>query len=190
MKHEAPKFDHESLEHLLPTAEQAEPLRSGEIDPQKTEADKSERTEEARNTIEEQAESDNPLEQHNEAEKAAQSAGPTHVNSELKSMTLQRELRRVQRQLPSPQRVLSRVMHQKVVRVASEAAGKSVSRPSGLLGGGITAFLGTTSYLYFAHHIGLAYNYSVFLVLFFGGFALGLILELLVHAFTRQRRSE
>jgi len=45
-----------------------------------------------------------------------------------------------------------------------------------LLGGGILALLGTSSYLYLAKHIGFTYNYSVFLILFFGGFILGLSL--------------
>jgi hypothetical protein len=72
--------------------------------------------------------------------------------------------------------------------VASEAAGRTVSRPSGLLGGGLVAFLGTTGYLYLARHIGFTYNYLVFLLLLAGGFILGVSLELLVHLATGSRR--
>lgn len=113
---------------------------------------------------------------------------PRAVNRELKAITLRRELQHIRRKESLPQRTLSRVIHQPAVRVLSEAAGKTVSRPSGLLGGGLVAFLGTSGYLYLANHLGFRYNYLVFLVLFAGGFIIGLILELMVYAATSSRR--
>jgi hypothetical protein len=174
---------HEALP-ALPPPEKAEPLRAGETDPVKALL-------EARTTVAETARSEttaNPLEALRAAEKASQPATPRQVNRELKQITLRRELQQIRRQLPVPQRLLSKAIHQPVVRVASEAAGKTVSRPSGLLGGGLVAFLGTTSYLYLARHIGFTYNYLVFLLLLAGGFILGLALELLVHLATGSRR--
>ncbi len=110
------------------------------------------------------------------------------VNQELKAITLRRELKQIRRKLSPPERVLSKLVHQPVVRVVSEAASKTISRPSGLLGGGLVAFLGTSSYLYLAKHFGFTYNYLIFLGLFFGGFIIGLVLELVVHAATASRR--
>lgn len=98
-------------------------------------------------------------------------------------------MRAIRRKLPTPQRALSQVIHQPVVRAVSEGAGRTVSRPSGLLGGGITAFTGTTLYLYLAHHIGFSYNYGVFVLLFAGGFILGLVIELLVNLVLSRRKS-
>jgi hypothetical protein len=172
----------------LPTAEQAEPLRTGEADPVKRQA---KALNEARTIVAETTQSEsppNPLETLQTAEKASQPITPHQVNRELKQITLRRELQQIRRKLPGPQRVLSKVIHQPVVRVVSETAGKTISRPSGLLGGGLVAFLGTTSYLYLARHLGFTYNYLVFLLLLAGGFILGLALELLVHLATASRR--
>lgn len=173
--------------HLLPTPEQAEPLRSGEADPKQAII-------EAPRTIAESAQSElqpNPLEALQAAEKAAQpdAASPRFLNRELKLTNLRRELKEIRRSLPFSQRLLSHVIHQPAVRVVSEAVGKTVSRPTGLLGGGLVAFLGTTGYLYLARHLGFTYNYLVFLILLAGGFILGLVIEMFIHLTPRFHRN-
>lgn len=168
--------------NLLPDAEHAEPLRPGEADPL-------ERLEAARSAIEAQAERDNPLDKLDASEKAAHEPAPQPVNRELKNITLGRELKQIRRQLKTPDRALSRVIHQPVVRAISETSAKTVARSSGLLGGAVTAFIGSTSYLWFARHIGLQYNYLLFLLFFVGGFILGLAIELAVWALTHNRRT-
>lgn len=174
-------------EKLLPTAAQAEKLRPGEADPEKS---KAETAAEARIDIVETAqESRAVVEALREAsEQTSPVNHPMQINRELKSITLKRELNQVQRELPAHRRALSKVVHQPAVRVISESAGKTISRPSGLLGGGLVAFLGTSSYLFLAKHLGFEYNSFVFLVLFAGGFVFGLILELLVHMATAKHR--
>jgi hypothetical protein len=171
-------------EVMLPTAEQAEPLKIGEADPAKA-------LNKARATVAETTRSEtqlNPLEALETSEKASQAAEPRRINRELKQITLRRELQQIRRKLPLPERTLSAVIHQPVVRAVSEAAGKTISRPSGLLGGSLVAFLGTGGYLYLARHIGFTYNYLVFLLLLAGGFVLGLVLELLVYLAIGSRR--
>lgn len=142
----------------------------------------------ARETIAHTPNQVNPIEKLKADENAPQPVQPTRVNRELRQITLRRELQHIRRKLPAPQRTLSKVIHQPVVRVASEAAGNTVSRPSGLLGGGLVALVGTTLYLVLANHVGFQYNYGVFLVLFVVGFALGLLIELGVYAITGPRR--
>lgn len=148
--------------------------------------------EQAREVAEQAAESSaaekNRLEQLEKTGKAPEPVHPGLISSELKHITLQRELQAIRRKLPAPERVLSRIIHQPTVRVVSEAAGKTVSRPSGLMGGGLVALLGTSGYLYFANHMGFRYNYVVFLALFAGGFVIGVILEFIVWIATRSRR--
>jgi hypothetical protein len=173
-----------SSEHLLPDAEHAEKLRAGEKDPV-------EALTEARKGVQETTRSErqvNPLDKLQEAEKAQQGPSPTHINRELKQVTLQRELTQIRRHLSAPERQLSKIIHQPVVRKVSEVSGKTVSRPSGMLGGGILAFLGSSSYLYLAKHQGFKYNYAVFLALFLGGFFVGVALELIVWTATHSRR--
>lgn len=136
-------------------------------------------------TIEQQP---NPLEGLKQAENAPQMRPLMHINRDLRAITLRRELTHIRRQLGAPSRALSHIIHQPVIRAVSEGAGKTVSRPSGLLGGGLVALIGTSGYLYLSRHMGFEYNYGVFLVLFAGGFVLGLILEFLVYLATGSRR--
>jgi hypothetical protein len=176
-------FEHEKA---LPTPEQAEPLRTGEKDPRQN-------AQEARqeiSAIEQDQEAKAKLESFQEAQNAPEPTSGNYIGGELQQVTLRRELQAIRRKLPAPQRALSKLVHQPGVRVASEAAGKTVSRPSGLLGGGLVALLGTSGYLYLAKHIGFTYNYGVFLILFAGGFALGLGIELLVHLLVSRRAAD
>lgn len=129
-----------------------------------------------------------PLERLEAAAVDARPIQPLNVNRELKAITLRRELKNIQRKLPAPQRVLSKLIHQPAVRVTSEIAGKTITRPSGFLGGSLVAFLGTSIYLYMAKDGGFSYNYFVFLALFAGGFIVGLILEYLVYLATVSHR--
>lgn len=171
---------HETL--TLPTPEKAEKLRPGEKDPE-------EMLEKARKEIDKNAEeAAKPLEKMADEAESTQPEPSLNVNQELKAITLRRELNHIRRKLPATQRTLSKVIHQPTVRVVSEAAGKTVSRPSGLLGGGIVALIGTSLYLYIASQSGFAYNYTVFLLMFAGGFAIGLLIELGVYAATSTRR--
>lgn len=182
-----PEQSSESLandpEHLIQTAEQ-----NHETEAQLHKAAEK-AAEAARAEISEQAAETDPMAKIEEQEaQAAETARPSHVNSELKSITLRRELQQIRRKLPAGDRALSKVVHQPVVRVVSEAASASISRPSGLLGGGLMAFVGSLGYLYITKHVGMQYNYFVFTLLFILGFAVGLVLELLVWGLTSRHR--
>lgn len=148
-----------------------------------------ERLTEARESVQAHAHENQAHERLHAAEmSAAPVETPQQINRDLQSVTRRQQLNRIQRRLSPVQRVLSKVIHQPAVRAVSEATGKTVSRPSGLLGGGLVAFLGTSTYLYLAKHIGFEYNYGIFLLLFAGGFAFGVLLEFIVHYSTSSRR--
>lgn len=191
MSESAPKHEHHealpSPEHheLLAAHSQPEkPSKHAESDPHHLAA-------EARQDIAETAGSQRSVLEHLEAAEAEpQASTAASISRELKRTTLNRELTAIRRKLPARERVLSRLVHQPVVRVVSEAAGKTVSRPSGLLGGGLVAFLGSSGYLYLAKHLGFSYNYFVFLALFASGFVVGLVLELLVYMAMRPRQRQ
>lgn len=180
--HEHQVSTHETLKQPERQVNRAEKARA------ETPQEHVERLAAARSQAHEHASTKNPVEKLRSAEKAAAVSTPQHINRELKQITLHRELGSIRHQLSKPQQTLSRVIHQPTVQAVSEATSKTVGRPSGLLGGGLVALVGTTSYLYLAKHIGFQYNYGVFLVLFAGGFALGLGLELVVHITTASRR--
>ena len=124
----------------------------------------------------------------NVGDKQGESSGQTFgVHKALKKDSYKRTLTKIQSHLSAPQRVMSKVIHQPVVDAVSNATAKTVARPSGFLGGSIIAFLGSSVFLYMAKHYGYTYNYAVLFMLFVGGFALGLILELLVRTFFRRK---
>lgn len=105
---------------------------------------------------------------------------PLYIDKVVKKLKLKQNLGQIRGQLSPAKRALSRVVHQPVVRAVSEASARTVTRPSGLLGGGLCAFIGSLAYLYLAKHIGFSYNYMLFLVLLVGGFAIGVALEMLL----------
>lgn len=167
----------------LPTAEQAEALRPGEPDP-------SLKAEQARTVIAEAPVVENPIQKLEKAEESANASQPTFIDRNLRQISLSRELKQIRRRLPASDRALSRIIHQPAIRVISGTTAKSLSRPSGLLGGGLMAFVGTSGYLYLAKHIGFTYNYVIFFGLFIGGFLLGLLLELVVWSLTARRHRQ
>lgn len=111
------------------------------------------------------------------------------TSKQLKADAYKRALKRIRTGLNVPERTLSRVVHQKAVESASNAAAKTVARPSALLGGGIGAFVGSAVLLYFSRQNGFTYNYTVIFVLFVGGFFAGALVELVVRLLFRKRSS-
>jgi translation elongation factor EF-G len=102
---------------------------------------------------------------------------PTFINYELKEIAYQRILKRARRHLPAYSRAMSKVIHQPAVDTVSEVVGKTIGRPSGIIGGGLLALTGTSIYYYLAKHYGYNYNPFVFLLLLVVGFVLGWSVE-------------
>ena len=138
----------------------------------------------------ESVEHTDPLAKLQASEAAAANHAPVAPPSSfLKQESLKQGLRSVQRTESKSDRALSKVIHQPAVRATSEVAAKTVSRPSGLLGGGIAGLVGGSVYLYLAYHIGFVYQPTVFLALTLAGFIVGLTLELLIRLVARPRRN-
>ena len=174
---------HEDAEHVKPTPEK---------EAQQSPATAENRIEKIRETLEQEARSGEE-EQAGVAHLEDQElkGGTGAIGSELRKQQLYRTLKNLQQHLPLPQRALSRIVHQPVVDALSEVGGKTVARPSGILGGGICAFLGSLLFLYYAKHVGYGYNYLLFVVLFVGGFGIGLVLETLIwFLYHRTRRTQ
>lgn len=109
------------------------------------------------------------------------------TSKHLKADAYKRALKQIRHGLNIPERTLSRVVHQKTIESVSNAAAKSVARPSALLGGGIGAFVGSAVLLYVSRHNGFTYNYAVIFVLFVGGFFAGALTELFIRLLVRKR---
>lgn len=107
---------------------------------------------------------------------------PVLVNKELKDIAYKRTLKKTQSKLSPTSRLFSKVIHQPVIEKASEVAGNTVARPSGILFGGIFSFLGSSGFLWAAKHYGYEYNFLLFIIFFAGGFLIGLAIELILWA--------
>jgi len=103
------------------------------------------------------------------------------VNWELKNLAYSRLLNRARKKLSPGQKAMSKVIHQPAINAVSEATAKTIGRPSGLLGGGILAFCGTTIYYYVCQHYGYDYNFFIFIFLLVVGLLTGWFAELLLH---------
>jgi uncharacterized membrane protein YraQ (UPF0718 family) len=66
------------------------------------------------------------------------------------------------------------------IRVEANHEAKSVGRPSGIIGGGLMALIGTSIYYYLSRHYGYSYNSFVFLLLMLVGFVLGWSIEVTI----------
>lgn len=124
----------------------------------------------------------------NVGDKTTESSQQTFGTSKLlKADAYKQALKRVRSSLNVPERTLSRIVHQKTIESVSNATAKTVARPSALLGGGLGAFVGSAVLLYISRHNGFTYNYTVFFVLFIGGFFAGALIELVIKLLVRKR---
>jgi hypothetical protein len=115
------------------------------------------------------------------AEKRPRSA-TKHVKKEQYKATM----RRVEGRLPAYQRGFSKVIHNPVVDAVSNVAGKTVARPSGLLGGAIAAFIGLLVIYLNARRIGFEYPSGAAFIFFISvGWLSGVMIEYLIGALRR-----
>lgn len=93
--------------------------------------------------------------------------------------SLQSTLRQAQADLSKSEKSFSRLVHNQKVEVVSDLTSKTLARPSGLLIGGLTSFVGSLLLLFLGKKYGYEYNYLVSIALFGGGWLLGILGEVL-----------
>jgi hypothetical protein len=113
-----------------------------------------------------------------EQEAQAQSSFAAH--KDIKTQAYNQVLRKARSHLKPAERKFSKVIHQPVVETVSELSGKTLARPSAILGGGITAFIGSGTILYMSKHYGFEYNFFIYILFLLVGFGVGIVLEFLV----------
>lgn len=115
---------------------------------------------------------------------------PMYIDRAIKRINLNNELKLIRTKLSSSQRLLSRGVHQPTIRRVSDVTAHTVTRPVGLLGGGVLAFCGSLIYLLFSKYVGLKYNYLVFILLFILGYALATVIEFLLKAYRSPKQHQ
>lgn len=111
---------------------------------------------------------------------------PLLVNKALKEMAYNRALTRARKRLSVPSRAFSKVVHAKAIEKPSEAIGKTIARPSGMLGGAFFALVGSSVLLWISRHYGYEYNYLEDVLLFGIGMGVGIAIEGIIRLI-RQR---
>jgi hypothetical protein len=179
----------ESHEHLHHGPEQSAELNHEQAPKAHEKHEQANDIEQIRHSIEQQAKDSEQVRKESDVQPKEQAGEQQFINRELKEMAYQRLLIRARRHFNGYDRTLSRIIHQPAVDAISEVASKTVGRPSGILGGGLAALIGTTIYYLVAKHYGYAYNFLVFVVLIFAGFLLGLTMEILWRLLRRSKRT-
>ncbi len=162
---EAPKIDHESLH---------ERQEKEAIKHEKSKEAQDETVEKIRSSVETKAKSS---QEYSQTKEKAKQHHPVLVNKQLKDMAYSRAMVRTRKHLSAPSRAFSKVVHSKVMDKPSEAIGKTVARPSGMVGGALLAFVGTSILLWVTKRYGYEYNYLAVMLLFGIGMVVGLGLE-------------
>lgn len=103
-------------------------------------------------------------------------AAQTHTKAD-KLHSFNTTMSHVRRNLSAPERTLSKLVHQPLVEKTSEVLGKTVARPSGVVGAGVAAFIGLFSVYSVARFAGFALSGSEMPILLAVGFLAGLFLE-------------
>ncbi len=93
-----------------------------------------------------------------------------------------RTIARVRKKENFIERPFSKVIHNPVVDKVSEATGKTVARPSSMLGGAFFAMIGTSALLWIAKHYGYEYSYFAVIGLFLLGMIVGVALEIILKS--------
>ena len=107
------------------------------------------------------------------------------VHRSHKQMTYKATMRRVEGKLPGDQRQFSKVINNDKVDKVSNIASKTVARPSGLLGGGVVAFLALLIVTFYASRYGWEVSGSEFVIFVLVGWAVGLVVEALYKVVRR-----
>ena len=181
-----PQNKNEKLGSPSDSKEQIESIKSKlEKNVESSEKHSSKEIKETRKTIESEAISAED-ERPGNGEKNVNQASITKAE---KTRTYKMTMNRMQNQLPAPSRTFSKFIHNPVVEKSSAVVGSTVARPSGILGAGVVGFLGIAAVMYLARKNGfeITNSYTLVALLFVGGWALGMILELLLKLVRRTR---
>lgn len=107
------------------------------------------------------------------------------VSSAHKRQTYEATMKRVEAQLPNYQRTFSRFVNNPRVDRVSNVVGRTIARPSGIVGGGLFAVVGLLVLTYYANEIGFALSGTEFILLLVAGWAIGIVLDLVLTTVRR-----
>jgi small-conductance mechanosensitive channel len=153
-----------------------------------TKKDQQEKAAELAKIVQEQAKKSSEVSQNLDASQSTKGTQSYLVSEDLRNSSLKQTLNRVQKKLPFDQKLLSKIVHRPAINAVSDAAEKTVARPSGLVMGGAFSLVFSLFTLWLSYYFGYEYNYAIGLGSFIAGFAVGIILEALLRLLTYKKR--
>lgn len=114
-------------------------------------------------------------EHHNPVAEKPQNVEP--ITKSEKARSFDTTMAHTRSQLSRPERSFSKIIHTPVIEKVSETAGKTIARPSGILGAAIASLIGLLSIYGVARFMGFPLSGSEMPLLLLGGFMTGLFLE-------------
>ena len=139
-----------------------------------------ESVEEIRDTVEKHAQKASET----VGKKAERTSQPS-VSVSDKKQSYNQTMNRVRSKMNPASRAFSSFIHAPVVEQTTEVVGKTVARPSGIMGGGIAAVIGLGIVFFFARRNGFALSGSEFILLLLAGFVVGILFEIVGKVFKR-----
>lgn len=121
-----------------------------------------------------------------ERETANTSTQSITLNRTIKKNAYKKTLSKAQAKLSKPEKTFSKVIHNPTIERASDITAKTAARPSGILLGGIGAFLGSLIIFIISRRTGFAYNFLVFLIIFVLFYIFGIVLEFFLQLIKRR----
>lgn len=106
---------------------------------------------------------------------------PASFTKKEKSQVYRKEIKTVQAQLPRSSRVFSKVVHNAAVEKVSDAAGKTVLRPSALVGGAVVGLAAGITVYTIARYYGYYMPSWLLPILLILGALLGVAAELILN---------
>ena len=174
---------HEAHHGHTESLSQHEKAHKPEADHKSLEKEQKDLLEASRANAEEHAAPSRLLEIDKEEPTSGFHIGTHHL---LKKDSYANLLRQTQQRLPTISKQFIKVIHRRNIEAISNVGAQTVARPSGLLGGGLGALVGSIVLLYTSKHYGFRYNYAFFLITFLVGFLVGLLVEVLVRLVKRR----
>lgn len=110
------------------------------------------------------------------SEKKSQSTLAPKTRAE-KNKSFNTTMHHVRKDLSTPERTLSKIIHQPTIERVSDIAGKTVARPSGIIGAGIATCIGLSLIFGIAKYAGFPLSGSEMPLLIVIGMAIGLFAE-------------
>lgn len=139
---------------------------------------------EARTTAEKEAKS---AEEYRPQEHESKQDAPVFTGEHNRDKSFDETMKSVNRDLSGPERLFSKVIHNKTVETVSDAVGSTIARPNAILSGSICAFVLVLAVYVIARYTGFALQGFETIAAFIIGWIIGVLFDFLRAMITGKR---